>query len=191
MLMKMQGWPYSWRAQKIKLLEGAENKAWSSKREDIADIANVSSYNSDMNGKSNTQAWVNQYGNENVNNAAGYCYNYATSGTGKGQWYLPAGGELAAILQTNRGLVTSGLTVAKGKALASANHWSSSENSSTKAWQVGTSSGSSVDKTQKAYVRCVLHFEDQGSGNAESCGAEYKYSCTGSAYWQVSELCLR
>ena len=163
-------------------LEGAENKAWSSKREDIADIANVSSYNSDTNGKSNTQAWVNQYGNENVNNAAGYCYNYATLGTGKGQWYLPAGGELAAILQTNRGLVTSGLTVAKGKALASANHWSSSENSSTKAWQVGTSSGSSVDKTQKANVRCVLHFEDQGNGNAESCGAEYKYSCTGSAY---------
>ena len=165
-------------------LDTTESKPWSNTLVDIAEIANTASstYKTEFNGKSNAQAWVNKYGTDKGSYAAGYCYNYSTDGTGKGQWFLPSGGEMTAVLQTNRTKIAQGLTTAGGKAFQSGNHWTSSERSASEAWQAGTNGGSSADKTSSAYVRCVLHLEDKGNGAAENCSSEYKYSCSGSAY---------
>ena len=137
--------------------------AWSSSYVDISGIPNYSSspHTTDFNGKSNTKAWVNYYGSSVTNYAPGYCYNFTTTGTSKGDWYLPAQGELYASVWTNKSAVNSGLSAAGGTSIQNGWHWSSSEYSSDGAWVVYASNGY-VYGTYKGgtsrYVRCVLAF---------------------------------
>ena len=93
--------------------------AWSSSYVDISGIPNYSSspHTTDFNGKSNTKAWVNYYGSSVTNYAPGYCYNFTTTGTSKGDWYLPAQGELYASVWTNKSAVNSGLSAAGGTSI--------------------------------------------------------------------------
>lgn len=68
--------------------------------DDIPDLPNhnIESAKQDFNGKSNTKIAIS-YGDENgyETPAADYCYNFTTQGTNKGDWYLPAFGELYAV----------------------------------------------------------------------------------------------
>ena len=165
-------------------LDVSGTKLWSNTLSDVVGIDNVSSstYKSDMDGKANTQAWVSQYGSSNNGYAAGYCYNYTTPGTGKGQWHLPSAGELTVALVTNKSAVSNGLSKSGGEGLQSGNHWSSSEQDASKAWKISSSGGTASDKYSAAYVRCMMHFGYSADGEAENCGAEYKYTCSGSEY---------
>ena len=134
---------------------------WSSSDVDISGITNYSSPETDFSGKANTAAWVSYYGSSVTNYAPGYCYNYTTAGTSKGQWYLPAAGELYASINTshNRSAVNNGIKAAGGTQL-SGYYWSSSEYISSHAWEVGTAYGNVYGRSKNLtnYVRCVLAF---------------------------------
>ena len=158
--------------------------AWSSDYDDVSGITNYTSSTNaktDFNGKSNTKAWVSYYGSSVTNYAPGYCYNFTTAGTSKGQWYLPAAGEAYASVWTNKSAVNSGLSAAGGTSIQNGWHWSSSEGYHASAWLVRASDGS-VHGNNKiydyGYVRCVLPFEDNGGGTAKVCDKEYIYSCS-------------
>ncbi len=136
---------------------------WSSSYTDISGIPNYSSspHTTDFNGKSNTAAWVSYYGSSVTNYAPGYCYNFTTTGTSKGQWYLPAAGELYASVWTNKSTVNAGLSAAGGTSIQNGWHWFSSEYDLYNAWIVDASNGHmswyGKDYTYR-YVRCVLAF---------------------------------
>ena len=137
--------------------------AWSSSYTDISGIPNYSSspHTIDFNGKSNTAAWVSHYGSSVTNYAPGYCYNFTTTGTSKGQWYLPAQGELYASVWTNKSTVNAGLSAAGGTSIQNGWHWSSSEYNDNNAWEVNAYNGAvtSINKSNYSiYVRCVLAF---------------------------------
>ena len=133
--------------------------------DDISGITNYSSSSAvlnDFSGKANTAAWVSYYGSSVTNYAPGYCYNYTTAGTSKGQWYLPAAGELYASIATNYSAVNNGIKAAGGtQLLLGAYYWSSSEYSDTSAWAVYPTVGTTDYRGKNfidGYVRCVLAF---------------------------------
>ena len=134
---------------------------WSSSYVDISGITDYTSNSAalnDFSGKSNTAAWVSYHGSSTSRYAPGYCYNYTTTGTSKGQWYLPAAGELYASIVTNYSAVNSGLSAAGGTQL-SGYYWSSSEYSYLFAWRVYANGGVNYGgKGNSFYVRCVLAF---------------------------------
>ena len=154
---------------------------WGGYGTDIPGLTNYGSspHTTDFNGKSNTAAWVSYYGSSVTNYAPGYCYNFTTTGTSKGQWYLPAQGELYASVWTNKSTVDAGLSAAGGASIQNGWHWSSSEYASYYAWYVHAYNGSVGwhYKYGGGYVRCVLPFEDNGGGTAKVCTADYKYTC--------------
>ena len=139
--------------------------AWSSGYTDISGIPNYSSspHTTDFNGKSNTAAWVSYYGSSTSSYAPGYCYNFTTAGTSKGDWYLPAQGELYASIVTNYSAVNSGISAAGGTQLSSGYwYWSSSEYDYRCAWGANAYTGGVSWEHSKNgfpyYVRCVLAF---------------------------------
>ena len=155
---------------------------WGGYGTDIPGLTNYGSspHTTDFNGKSNTAAWVSYYGSSVTNYAPGYCYNFTTTGTSKGDWYLPAAGELYASVWTNKSAVNAGLSAAGGASIQNGWHWSSSEYSSYSAWEVYPHNGNVDYRTKDTngeYVRCVLPFEDNGGGTAKVCPADYKYTC--------------
>lgn len=66
----------------------------------------------DFNGKSYTKLIVNECGSNCP--AAYYAYNYTTTGTSKGDWFLPSGGQLW-LLEQNKSAIKMGLAKAGGK----------------------------------------------------------------------------
>ena len=137
---------------------------WSSSYVDISGITNITSESAalnDFSGKANTAAWISYWGSSVTNYAPGYCYNYTTTGTSKGQWYLPAFGELYATVWTNKAAVNSGLSAAGGTAILNESYWSSSEASNVTAWSVYAGAGRMGFAGKIGYghyVVCVLAF---------------------------------
>ena len=138
---------------------------WSKSYVDISGIPNYSSSSSalqDFNGKSNTAAWVNHYGSSATNGAPGYCYNYTTAGTRKGDWYLPALGELSASIWTYHCHVNTGLAnIGDSDILGSGYAWSSSEYAGEdRAWIMRPSANDAGDTYKEVFkfVWCVLEF---------------------------------
>ena len=136
---------------------------WGGYGTDISGLTNITSSSTaknDFSGKSNTSKIVSALGDKS-SYAAGYCYNYTTTGTSKGDWYLPAAGELYASIMTNYSAVNNGIKAAGGKQLSSDYYyWSSSEYGSKYAWEVvayygGVGYGG---KSNNNSVRCVLAF---------------------------------
>ena len=133
---------------------------WGGDGTDISGLTNysLSPHTTDFSGKSNTSKIVSVLGSSSTSYAAGYCYNFTTAGTSKGDWYLPAQGELYASIVTNYSAVNSGLSAAGGTSV-SRYHWSSSEYSYLNAWNVDASGGVAGGlKGLSFYVRCVLAF---------------------------------
>ena len=136
---------------------------WSTEYEDIPGITNItdsSKAKQDFNGKANTAA-IKAY-NSSLSNypAAKYAYNYKTTGTNAGEWYLPALGELNTVY-SNKDYMNYALSLVGKKDIPTDTyHWSSSENSYNYAWRLDFNGGS-VDyyyKNYNIYVRPVLAF---------------------------------
>ena len=115
----------------------------------------------DFNGKANTAA-IKAY-NSSLSNypAAKYAYNYTTTGTNVGEWYLPALGELNTV-SSNKDYMNYALSLVGKKDIPTDSyHWSSSEDSDERAWFLRFSDGG-VDNYYKdfnhGYVRPVLAF---------------------------------
>ena len=149
------------------------SKTWSSGYEDVSCLNNYSDSSgaaTDMNGDSNTMCIVN-YENNNVKKysypAAEYCHTYSAVSSGKGSsgWYLPAAGELKAMVD-NYDTINLGLLKLSKPRLASNYYWSSSEYYYTNgyghgndAWVVRPSDGymrSDYTKIGSEPVRCVI-----------------------------------
>ena len=117
---------------------------WSTKYDDIPGITNIKDSSKalqDFNGKANTAA-IKAYGISLTRYpAAIYAYEYKTTGTNAGEWYLPALGELNTVYSNK-------------------DYMSSSEYSSSLAWRLSFNSGN-VDYYSESnyyYVRPVLAF---------------------------------
>ena len=92
--------------------------------------------------------------------AAKYAYEYKTTGTNAGEWYLPAVGELNTAY-SNKDFLNYALSLVGKKAIPTEWHWSSSEYSDYYAWILRFSDGvlGSNDKDKyNYYVRPVLAF---------------------------------
>ena len=94
--------------------------------------------------------------------AAKYAYEYKTTGTNAGEWYLPALGELNEIYQ-NKTAIDKTLSALGKSAIGidTSYHWSSSELSNYFAWGLRFSDGyvNNGDKYYDYYdVRPVLAF---------------------------------
>ena len=119
----------------------SDNMTWSYAYINVSGIPN-SSYDTsktDYAGKDNTLAIITTHTTENIsNNAAIYCNEYAPVGmeSSKGQWYLPAEGELYNYVYGNYSIIEP-VATAIGKAnLFGGGFWSSSENSDAHAWMM-------------------------------------------------------
>ena len=159
------------------------NMAWSSKRIDIAGIHNYASgHNEDMNGKHNTLAWIAIWGKNIDNYAPGFCYNFTTENTSKGQWYLPSAGETGNIKKNARA-INDGLSKIGENALPSS-YWTSTEGDYIfYAITRDTYFYEDDVKEDKNYAKCVLSFEEQKEGIANVCSVDYIYSCVGEGYY--------
>ena len=137
---------------------------WSREQADIPGITNItdsSKAKQDFKGKANTAA-IKAY-NSSLSDypAAKYAYNYKTTGTNAGEWYLPALGELNTVY-SNKDYMNYALSLVGKKDIPTDRyHWSSSEYSYGIAWSLRFSDGY-VDYGSKGnpnlYVRPVLAF---------------------------------
>ncbi len=136
---------------------------WASSSKDISGLTNYTSESAakgDYNGKSNTSIIIEHgdlYGYETP--AADYCYNNRTAGTKKGDWYLPAQGELQ-LIYNNKTTLNNSLSKVGGKPLIADVHWSSSEYNGNSIWQLSLYNGYYFgnSKVNRGYVRPVLAY---------------------------------
>lgn len=113
----------------------------------------------DFDGKGNTQkiievrgskdysSWKPTYNNQNDYPAASCCDMYFTQGTNQGDWYLPAVGELGYVIARKKAIENSIKKLIEG-GVSSAQYfdtqefyWSSSQASTTYAWQLIVNAG--------------------------------------------------
>ena len=150
---------------------------WNSKKEDLSVLTNYTSSvpdyqaKSDYSGKSNTAAIVGYYGSSATDNAAVVCYNYAPEGMedSKTKWYMPATGELYEYVHTNYPILASTYVDLLGWSKFDSSFWSSTEKSSSYAWEV-YSAGDSLydyDKTYSQSLGCFL--EINASSASKTC----------------------
>ena len=129
---------------------------------DVSGIANITSSSTaktDYAGKANTLAIVATYTSDTTsNNAAIYCNEYAPVGmeSSKGQWYLPAAGELYDYVYGNHNTLLNIYTTHLGYSSFSYWFWSSSEKSDIYAWYV---------YSYNDYV----NYNDKNTNNSVSC----------------------
>ena len=136
---------------------------WGGYERDIPGITNTDSSKAkqDFKGKANTAA-IKAY-NSSLSNypAAKYAYNYTTTGTNVGEWYLPAFGELNTVY-SNKDYMNYALSLVGKKDIPTDYyHWSSSEHSKYSAWVLTFGNGGVYDYSKDInilYVRPVLAF---------------------------------
>ena len=151
----------------IALESSASRIDWSIEHMDTPGLTNITDEykaKQDFNGKANTaaiKAYVNMIGYSYP--AAKYAYNYTTTGTNAGEWYLPALGELNTV-SSNNDYMNYALSLVGKKDIPTNYHWSSTESSNGFAWRMGISSGYADDYYNRgsdnglSYVRPVLAF---------------------------------
>ena len=125
----------------------------------ITDTTDLSQAKQDFSGKANTAA-IKAY-NSSLSSypAAKYAYEYTTSGTNAGDWYLPAFGELYTVY-SNKDYMNYALSLVGKKDIPTNYYWSSSEYSDHRAWVLDCVNGHVYDdyKGLTYYVRPVLAF---------------------------------
>ena len=147
----------------IALENSPSRMAWSSYETDIPGITNITDEykaKQDFNGKANTAA-IKAY-NSSLSNypAADYAYNYTTTGTNAGDWYLLALGELNTVY-SNKDYMNYALSLVGKKDIPTSNYWSSSEYSNKGAWGLRFDNSSVYNSSKSygsSYVRPVLAF---------------------------------
>ena len=145
-------------------LENSTSKmCWSTGYEDIPGITNITDFSKtkqDFNGKANTAAIKAYESSMYYFHAAKYAYNYTTTGTNVGEWYLPAMGELYTVY-SNKDYMNYALSLVGKKDIPTDTyHWSSSEFTYDNAWVLRFSDChvSYDSKIRYYYVRPVLAF---------------------------------
>ena len=145
-------------------LESSPSKMeWGGYGTDIPGITNITDTTQakqDFSGKANTAAIKAKNSNLSKYPAAKYAYEYKTTGTNAGDWYLPALGELNTVY-SNKDYMNYALSLVGKKDIPIEWHWSSSEYSSDYAWNLKFSDGhvfSDVKAGYNGYVRPVLAF---------------------------------
>ena len=127
----------------------------------ITNVINLSEAKQDFNGKAKTAAMKAYNSNNSWLNylAAKYAYEYKTTGTNAGEWYLPALGELNTVY-SNKDYMNYALSLVGKEDISTNYHWSSSESSSDYAWVLIFSNGDVYNnhKYNNYYVRPVLAF---------------------------------
>ncbi len=126
----------------------------------ITNTTDLSQAKQDFSGKANTAA-IKAY-NSSLSNypAAKYAYEYKTTGTNAGEWYLPALGELYTV-NSNKDFLNYALSLVGKKDIPTDEHWSSSEHSDYYAWLLHFYNGGVGNYTKayaNGYVRPVLAF---------------------------------
>ena len=148
----------------IALESSPSRMEWSTEYVDISGITNIidqSKARQDFNGKANTAA-IKAH-NSSLSNypAAKYAYEYKTTGTNAGEWYLPALGELNTVY-SNKDYMNYALSLVGKKDITRDNYLkSSSEYSNDSAWSLRFSDGAvfSLGKSGNLQsVRPVLAF---------------------------------
>ncbi len=130
------------------------------------------SISSDNDGKGNTAAEVSSLGSS-TSHAPGYCYNYKTTGTSAGEWFLPAYSQLRT-LYNNKNTINASLSALNQTSLGSRVYWTSSEgkvslNCPYRAWAMYFGNGDHYDLcktkeneepwyTGQGYIRCMISF---------------------------------
>ncbi len=127
----------------------------------ITNISYSSAVKADYAGKANTLAIVATYTSDTTsNNAAIYCNEYAPVGmeSSKGQWHLPAVGELYDYVYGNYNTLLNIYTTHLGDSDFSYRFWSSSEYDGRYAWHVYSNKDSlrHYDKDYTNAVSCFL-----------------------------------
>ncbi len=141
----------------------APNISWSSSDTDVTSLANVSSTNfakEDMNGMGNSQLIREFFSSDDeTNNAAWYCHKLEIEGfeDKKGEWYLPAAGEIYNYFYTNYSLINSAF-LELGLSSFDKWYWSSSVHPIGAIWYVGSYYGdiSHYLKDGTYTVSCIL-----------------------------------
>ena len=132
---------------------------------DLAGLNNYSSQDlalsdSQATGKEQTLIIVEAYGENATGVAAVYCYNYAPEGYEhtKGQWYLPATGELYDVVFNNNVNINKGFAALGMNSLNLSYYWSSSESARDRAWLVNSGYGDVYNfaKLASYAVSCLL-----------------------------------
>ena len=131
------------------------NMTWGGYTIDISGLTNVSTEAqalSDYNGKSNTATVVAQLGADDNTSAVVMCYNYAPTGfeSSKGQWYLPAYGELQSYVCNNFNTLNSTVNKLGWSGFNQQFLWSSTEYSSLQSWYAFSNNGASNLECAKA-----------------------------------------
>ena len=143
-------------------MESSSPMRWSPENIDIPGLTNITDSTQakqDFNGKANTAAIKAYSSSLSMYPAAKYVYEYKTSGTNAGDWYLPAFGELYTAY-TYQDFLNYALSLA-GKEEIELYHWSSSEDSDVFAWYVRFDNGNEYGgyfKDSYYSVRPVLAF---------------------------------
>ena len=150
----------------IALESSPSDIGWSTEYENIPGITNMEKPQAqqDFNGKENTAtviAYVRDSGKDlSEYPAFEYVYNYKTTGTNAGEWYLPTLGELNAVY-SNKDYMNYALSLLGKKDIPTYNYyWSSSENSNDFAWELHFGSANVFSKLKSTYddVLPVLAF---------------------------------
>ena len=143
----------------------------------------------DFDGRANSQVWLDYFGYlpDIEKYRFGYCYNYTTEGTFKGQWYVPATGELYTAC-TNRTVVDAALRLSGGDLLSSGGYYSHGTSSqtgydkfTTVTFSISNMTCGNISEHSDYYtgtdkIRCFLPFEFENN-QAKICDIEYKYRC--------------
>ena len=139
---------------------------WSTDNVDTPGITNITDEykaKQDFNGKANTAAMKAYESDRSWLNypAANYAYEYKTTGTNVGEWYLPAVGELNTVY-SNKDYMNYALSLVGKKDIPTeSQHWSSSETSDDYAWVLDFNNGKMGNlgsKDDYYYVLPVLAF---------------------------------
>lgn len=152
------------------------NRQWASSnyskvQMDVPNLPNLTDEQAknDFNGKSNTSALV--IASTSLYPAANYCYNLTTVGTSKGDWYLPAAGELLLMLnkfnQMNIGFAkAAGTQLTKGYSRAEYNSSTETHNSDC---------GGGGDVSSRGYTCASYVINYSGDDNKASINSSNRY----------------
>lgn len=154
----------------------------------------------DRSGKESTSVLVAASG-DNSQHAGGYCYNYTTAGTKKGQWYLPGAGELHEAFYTNGSRLAETLSRISGAAapVTDGLYWTATERDEATAWGVKFGedvvhygSKTAPDTVKKARCFFEVTYNDDGTV-APVCETGYHWDnsactpdCGNGEYWDGS-----
>ncbi len=120
---------------------------------DLTDYTNSTDAQTDFNGKTNTAIIVTihkKLGETANSSSAIACFEYFTSGTNAGDWYLPAAGEFYSYIYANYSKINS--TMSKlNWTFGSRWFWSSTEKDGARAWYIKSDTGATFANDNKYF----------------------------------------